>query len=104
MGCLVNGRCCLQVEWADLHEAEEPMPRWWSWLASGFTIAHSKAQTKLDESRQLRDRLAKAEAAEVSIRKAILGIEKLALDPRFTTYSQKRIRIKLLKLLVEVDE
>lgn len=82
----------------------EPTPRWWSWLASGFAIAQSKAQAKLDESRQIRDRLAKAEAAEVSIRQAIVGIEKLALDPRFVTYSQKRIRIKLLELLAEVDE
>lgn len=82
----------------------EPTPRWWSWLASGFAIAQSKAQAKLDESRQIRDRLAKAEAAEVSIRQAIVGIEKLALDPRFTAYSQKRIRIKLLELLAEVDE
>lgn len=82
----------------------ESTPRWWSWLASGFAIAQSKAQAKLDESRQIRDRLAKAEAAEVSIRQAIAGIEKLALDPRFVTYSQKRIRIKLLELLAEVDE
>lgn len=82
----------------------EPQPRWYSWLANGLAIAGSKAQTKLDESRQIRDRLAKAEASEQSIRQAILGIEKLALDPRFTNYSQKRIRIKLLELLAEVDE
>ena len=82
----------------------EPAPRWWGYLVSGLAIAGSKAQSKLDESRQIRDRLAKAEAAEVSIRQALAGIEKLTLDPRFTAYSQKRIRIKLLELLAEVDE
>lgn len=82
----------------------EPTPRWWSWMAAMVTLAQGRVQAKLDESRQIRDRLAKAEAAEVSIRRAILGIEKLALDPRFTAYSQERIRIKLLELLAEVDE
>ena len=85
----------------------EPTPRWWSiwtYLNAIVILAQGKVQSKLDESRQIRDRLAKAEAAEVSIRRAILGIEKLALDPRFTAYSQERIRIKLLELLAEVDE
>lgn len=85
----------------------EPSPRWWGFLSMLQTtavLAQGRVQKVLDESRQIRDRLAKAEAAEVSIRQALAGIEKLTLDPRFTAYSQKRIRIKLLELLAEVDE
>lgn len=81
-----------------------PRPKWFSWLTDSLTVAASKAQAKLDEGRQIRDRLRKAEQNEVAIRKAFTEVEKMALDPRFVTWSQKRIRIKLLQILEGADE
>lgn len=81
-----------------------PRPKWFSWLTDSLTVAAAKAQAKLDEGRQIRDRLRKSEQAEAAIRKAFTEVEKMALDPRFTTWSQKRIRIKLLQILEGVDE
>lgn len=97
----------MQIEWTDASDEPKLTPRWWSiwtYLNAIVILAQGKVQAKLDESRKIRNSLAKAEAAEASIRQALLGVEKLALDPRFTAYSQERIRIKLLELLAEVDE
>lgn len=85
---------------------DEALPRlkWFSWLTDSLTVAASKAQAKLDESRNLRDRLSRLEETDFAIRKALTKIEKLVLDPRFTLMRTKTLRIKLLQIIDEVDE